>query len=222
MNRFQSTPALRTAFAASILLAAMFGSAHASRPLSVDDANVSDAGKGYGEFWGARGTGRTNSFTLAPAYAPIDGIEIGVSLSRDMSASVVSKALQLKWRITKSSANGCNFGAVFGASHQQSVGNTPYVNGLFTCNGGFGALHVNLGASRAPGGPTLKSAGLAYERELGPVTAHVEWFGQQQGRPTVQMGLRRSLGAGNEWQIDGTLGRSNGDTVFSLGLKYSL
>lgn len=213
----------RTTPAASLLLAllAASGTAQAGRPLTVDDANVNDTGKGHVEAWYARQAGKAKTWTVSPAYAPVDGLEIGAALSRDTTARETSTALQLKWRITPSQDNGCNFGAVGGVAHTRGSGNAPYVNALATCNGAFGAVHLNLGAVRPSGGPSTGTWGVAYERALGAVTAHAEWFGQRHGRPTFQVGLRTEIAP--DWQLDGTVGRDRGarETVFSLGLKRS-
>lgn len=50
------------------------------------------------------------------------------------------------------------------------------------------------------------------------MTAHVEYFGQQQSSPTFQIGLRTGLT--KNVQIDGSLGHSRGDALFSVGLKF--
>lgn len=127
----------------------------AGRPLTVDDASVNDAGNGHVEAWYARQPGRLHTWTVAPAYAPIDGLELGVSFTRDRTSPQSSEAVQAKWRITPVQDNGCNAGAVLGVAHASGAGRTPYINGLFTCNSGWGATHFNLGANRASGNPTL-------------------------------------------------------------------
>jgi len=194
--------------------------AHAGRPLTVDDASVNDAGEGHVEAWYARQPGRAHTWTVAPAYAPIDGLELGAALSRDRTADATTGAVQAKWRITPSLESGCNAGAVLGVAHTRGAGgNTPYLNGLFTCNSGWGASHFNLGAMRASDGPTLGTWGIAHEREFGRITAHVEAFGQRRSKPTFQVGARTELAKG--LQIDGTLGRSNHESLVSLGLKQS-
>jgi len=113
--------------------------------------------------------------------------------------------------------DGCNAGAVLGVTQARGAGRMPYVNGLFTCNSAWGATHFNLGANRASGGPTLGTWGVAHEREFGAVTAHVEAFGQRLAKPTFQIGARKEIAKG--LQLDGTLGRSNRETLVSVGLK---
>lgn len=196
------------------------GAAEAGRPLSVDDAEVDDAGTGHVEVWYARQPGRANTWTVAPAYAPADGLELGASVTRDRTAAVTSQSLQAKWRITPALEGGCNSAAVFGASQTRGQGGTtPYLNGLLTCNSALGATHVNLGAQRAPGGPGVATWGLAHERAWGAVTLHAEAFGQRLVKPTFQVGARTLLSG--QLQLDATLGRSNRETLFSVGVKHS-
>lgn len=202
------------------LIALLAWPAHAGRPLVVDDANVNDPGAGQVEAWYGRLPGKTNTWNLAPAYAPIQGLEIGALLSRDTTAPATTTALQAKWRITPAQERGCNVGAVAGVSHTNNGGgNTPYLNGLATCNMDKGSLHLNVGANRAPGGPTLPTWGIAFEHPYSSATVHVEAFGQRHSKPGVQVGLRTDIAPG--LQLDGSLGRQAGDTLFSVGVKKS-
>jgi hypothetical protein len=56
---------------------------------------------------------------------------------------------------------------------------------------------------------------------MGSVTPHVEVFGDDGGKPTVQFGAKTEIAAG--LQLDATVGRDrqNMANVFSLGFKYS-
>jgi hypothetical protein len=204
---------------ASLLLIGVLSAASclAGRPLTVDDANVNDVGAGHVEAWFER-AGGANNWTVAPAYGLTEGLEIAAALARDSSNRVTSSALQAKFRITESRKDGCNFGATLGLAHADASGNTPYLNGIFTCNMDAGAVHLNLGANRPSGSATLRTWGLAYERELGALTAHVEYFGEQHSAPTVQFGLRSEVV--KNIQLDGTIGRSGGESIYSLGVKF--
>lgn len=191
----------------------------AGRPLAVDDANVNEAGAGHVETWYARQVGGANVWTVAPAYGAMEGVEIAASWARDATNTVNTTALQAKFRLTPSRKNGCNIGAVIGASQPNNGSdNTPYINGLLSCNMEAGSLHLNLGATHPPDGPTLNTWGLAFERAFGAMTAHVEYFGHDQSSPTFQLGLRTELL--KNVQIDGTVGHSSDDALFSLGLKF--
>jgi hypothetical protein len=194
--------------------------ANAGRPLTVDDANVNDLGAGHVEAWYARMPGDVNTWNVAPAYSPIKDVELAALLSRNTTEELMSSAVQLKWRITPSQTEGCNFGLVAGVSHtNQGEGNTPYLNGLGTCNHKIGTFHVNLGVADPEGEKALGTWGLAYEREIVGLTAHVEVFGEEHRKPTTQFGMRKDVVQG--LQLDGTIGRSDNDTVFSIGLKKS-
>ena len=194
--------------------------AYAGRPLTVDDASVDEAGAGHVEAWYARQPGRAHTWTVAPAYSPIDGLELGAAIARDRTADATTGAVQAKWRITPSQESGCNAGAVLGIAHMRGAGgNMRHLNGLFTCNSSWGASHFNLGAVRIPGAPTLGTWGIAHEHGFGQVTAHVEAFGQRLSKPAFQVGARTEVAKG--LQIDGTVGRSNRETLVSLGLKQS-
>ncbi len=192
----------------------------AGRPLTVDDANVNDVGAGHVEAWLARGAGAGNAWTIAPAYGLADGIEVAAALTRDTRARITATSVQARFRFTASRENGCNFGGVLGLSHASAgTGQAPYLNGLLSCNLSGGALHFNLGAVHPEGESTLRTWGMAHEREFGTITGHLEYFGQQGERPTVQVGLRGNVAT--QVQIDGTLGRTGGETVYSLGLKVT-
>ena len=136
----------RLAFAAGLLAC---GVAEAGRPMVVDDADVDDAGTGHVEAWYARQPGRAHTWTVAPAYAPIEGLEIGAGFTRDRTAASTSQSLQAKWRISPSREAGCNPAAVFGVLQVRGQpGTTPYVNGLLSCNSNWGATHFNLGGAK--------------------------------------------------------------------------
>lgn len=209
---------LAGARAAVLLLGLCCGTAQAGRPLVVDDANVNEPGHGHLEAWGAHSPGST-IWSLAPAYAPVEGLELGALLARDRGAGLTLTALQAKWRITPSQDNGCNFGAVAGASHATGGGNTLYLNGLLSCNREeLGSVHLNLGVARPRQGSTAMAWGIAYEREVMGFTPHVEWFGAEGSKPTFQLGLRTELMPGV--QLDGSVGRNDGRSVFTLGTKF--
>ncbi len=192
--------------------------AHAGRPLVVDDADVAEAGTGHVEAWYGRLTGRTHTWNVAPVYVVVDGLELGAALTRDTTTPTTGSALQAKWRITPVLEHGCNLGASVGASHASNGGgNATFVNAIGTCNSDFGALHLNLGGNRASHGPTLGTWGVAVERAFDRITANLEAFGQRRSKPGFQAGLRTDIAPG--LQIDGSIGRQERDTLFSVGFK---
>lgn len=193
--------------------------AHAGRPLTVDDAGVNELGGGHVEFWYARMPGKANTWNVSPAYSPIKGFEVSALLSRDRTGQETTKAIQGKLLITEPKKQGCNFGMSFGVGFvNESHESAPFINGLATCNQDFGTMHVNLGVSRPEGGEYLGVWGIAFERELGAgIVGHVERFGQKDERPSTQIGLRKEVLPG--LQLDGTLGRNASDTIYSVGIK---
>lgn len=121
--------------------------AQAGRPLTVDDASVNDVGEGHVEGWWTRAPGGSRSWTVAPAYAPIQNVELGAGLAREQKTGLETHNIQAKFRITPSQDNGCNVGAVLGAARTTGDSSKGYVNALFTCNHAtLGSLHTNLGA----------------------------------------------------------------------------
>jgi hypothetical protein len=190
--------------------------AWAGRPLTVDDAITDDAGHGHLEAWIAREPGST-VYNLAPTYALIDGVELGALLARDTSASANLRQLQAKWRITPNQTNGCNTGAVVGWAHESRTPDTLSVNGLLTCRAAQrGNVHVNLGVAKARNSAVNATRGMAYEREFKPVTPSIEWFSEG-GKPTLQAGLRGNVA--KHLQLDGSIGRRDRATLYSLGTK---
>jgi hypothetical protein len=191
----------------------------AGRPLTVDDANVNDVGTGHVETWFAHQPGDVDTWTVAPAYGLMDGVEIGASWASDTTNHVTTGTLQAKFRLTPARQGGCNTGAVLGiAQANDGTDGAPYVNGLLTCNRSASAVHFNLGAIRPAGTQTLGTWGVAIERELGALTAHAEYFGQEQAKPTVQLGARREVL--RNIAVDATLGQTGDDTLYSLGIKF--
>lgn len=204
----------------ALLLCSTFaGLACAGRPLAVDDANVNETGHGQLEAWIAHAPGST-VHNLAPAYAPIDGLEIGVLLARERHTSLKASAVQAKWLFTPSQENGCNFGAVLGLAHTQGETNRAILNGLLTCNReALGSVHLNLGVTRPRRESKELGWGVAVEKAFSALTAHLEWFGAEHSKPTIQAGLRTNLTT--NLQLDGSLGRSDGRTSYTLGTKLS-
>lgn len=214
-----------TASVRPVLLAASLGlmlsSAWAGRPLVVDDASVNDKGKGHVEFWRTHADG-VRLTTWAPAFAPLDGLELGGLLSRESQTRLKVSAVQLKWRITPGQDSGCNVAAVLGTSRAALLGthvSAPYVTGLGTCNvGPLGSLHANLGWAKPKDNNSTRSWGVAYERGFGSVTPHIEWVGSQGVKPTVNLGLRGLII--DNLQLDGSVGRSDGESIYTLGVKF--
>lgn len=195
--------------------------AHAGRPLAVDDANVNEKGAGHVEVWVARDSSKIDTWNVAPAFAPVEGLEIGVSYAKARKNGNAEQAIQAKWRITPSQENGCNVASTLGTVHEKSVGSSPFLVGILTCNSALGSVHVNLTRHNPKDEKSYNSWGVAFEREVGSVTPHIEIFGDQGGKPTVQFGAKTEIAEG--LQLDGTVGRDREKkaNVFSMGFKYS-
>ncbi|WP_396430797.1 hypothetical protein [Limnohabitans sp.] len=194
-------------------------SVQAGRPLTVDDANVNDVGEGHIEGWWTRSPDGSRSWTVAPAYAPVENMELGAGLSRQQRTGLETWNVQAKFRITESLKNGCNVGAVVGAMRSTGEASQGYVNALFTCNHeALGSLHTNLGALNFSSTQRIGTWGLAWERPYGEVTAHVEVYGQQQDKPSWATGLRMNILP--KWQLDASIGRQSKQNLVTLGTKW--
>jgi hypothetical protein len=195
-------------------------SAHAGRPLAVDDASVNDKGAGHVEAWIARDTSKSNVLNLALAYAPIDGLEISGVLSRYTINRVNAQSVQAKWRITPSKEKGCNVAAALGTTHASGGGgNATYVSGNLSCNGlGPVNVHANLGATKPKNASAIGAWGVAAELPMASWTPHVEVFGAEGSKATGQLGARTQLT--KELQLDGNVSRNDGQIAYSLGVKY--
>jgi hypothetical protein len=194
-------------------------SVQAGRPLTVDDANVNDVGEGHVEGWWTRGPSGSRSWTVAPAYSPIQNVELGAGMARDPKTRLETQNIQVKFRLTPSQDNGCNVGAVVGAARTTGEASKAYVNALFTCNHAkLGSLHTNLGALDVSNSQRIGTWGLAWERAYGDITAHMEVYGQQHDKPTWATGLRTNILP--KFQLDGSIGRQGGHNLLTLGTKW--
>ena len=104
-----------------LVLVAACGAAFAGRPLTVDDANTNEKGAGHVEAWVARAHGAT-VVNVAPAFAPLDRLELAATLSRDTTNQVTASAVQAKVILTERQDKGCNLGASGGFAHVGSGG----------------------------------------------------------------------------------------------------
>lgn len=208
------------AAATATLLACVGMPAPAGRPLSIDDAGTDAKGEGHIEAWAARAEGN-RSLNLAPAYSVSEGLELGALLARDTTNRITTTGAQLKWLITPSSEHGCNGGVAFGVARVTGSGastSAALVNGLFSCNAGANHLHLNFGSTKAADQSATTTWGAAFERDAGTVTPHIEWFGAEGSKPTIQFGVRGDIAKG--LQLDGTLGRHDDRSLYSVGLKF--
>jgi hypothetical protein len=215
----RSTSILKTL--ATIGLLAATASALAGRPLVLDDAGINKKGEGHVETWISRADGAT-ALSISPAYAFWDSVELAALLSRDNGNSVTVTGAQAKWMITPSQANGCNFATSLGAQRVKTdfgSGNASFINGLMSCNGtGLGDVHVNVGYAKPSGGSGETSYGIALERSFGALTPHIELFGSDSLDTSVNIGLRGDIA--KNVQLDGSVGRLDSVTFYTVGLKF--
>jgi hypothetical protein len=185
-----------------------------------DDAVVGDVGTGNIKLWhtDVEGDGLT---TVAGAFTPFKAVELGGSVGNGSGVTVTS--LYGKWMITPVQQNGCNFAGTLGWSRVKisgfGSGNATGVNGIATCNGSVGTMHANVGYSKPSGGSGVTSWGIAFERSFGAVTPNIEVFGSEGSDATVQVGLRGDIA--KNIQLDGSVGRSDGISIYTVGLKVS-
>lgn len=208
-----ASPFAVAALAASLALPCLAG-----RPLLVEDAGVNEAGEGHVEAWFERDADGGRLWTVAPAFSPWHGIEFALSRSRDTRSRTDGTGLTGKWQITEEKEDGCNHAVVLGLSHASDEdGSTRFVNGVMTCGIAPGALHLNLFASRPRLGPTQPGFGAAWEQPFGAITGHVEWVAQRSAKPILNLGMRGDVV--DKVQLDGSIGRSGGRMLFSVGMK---
>ena len=191
----------------------------AGRPLTVDDASVNDAGDGHVEAWWTRSPNGVRSWTVAPAYAPVDNIELGAGVAREQFTGIQTQNIQAKFRITPTKENGCNFGAVVGSARVDGEASKTYVNGLFSCNSTtLGSLHTNVGSLDVSSSQRVRTWGVAWERTYGEVTVHIEKFGMENEKSTIATGLRFNVL--EDLQLDTSVGRANKQNIVTIGLKW--
>ena len=216
-----SSRSIANSASALLVLTAFFASfpSFAGRPLTVDDANVNDTGDGHVEAWWTRSPNGVRSWTVAPAYAPVDNIELGAGIAREQFSGIQTQNIQAKFRLSPTQENGCNFGVVAGYARVDGQSSQPYVNGLFSCNHPrLGSLHTNLGALNFSSSQRVRTWGVAWERAYGEVTVHIEKFGMEHEKPTIAAGLRFNVM--EDLQLDTSVGRANKNNIFTLGLKW--
>ena len=220
ISKFDSKIVFKFASALLVLMALSASiTSFAGRPLTVDDASVNDTGEGHVEAWWTHSPKGVRSWTVAPAYAPVDNIELGAGISREQFTGIQTQNIQAKFRITPSQENGCNFGAVFGYARTDSESSKPYVNGLFSCTSPtLGSLHTNVGALNMSSSERVRTWGVAWERAYGEVTVHIEKFGMENEKPTLATGLRFNVM--EDLQLDASVGRTNKQNIVTVGFKW--
>ena len=130
--------------------------AQAGRPLAVDDAGVDDVGQGHVEVWWEGQRGERGTTYLAPAFTPVQGLELGFMLARDQAERQTLQGLQAKWLWSPAPEQGCNAGSSAGIIHRRggsspNAGNVWALTLIGTCAASWGKVNANLGGLREQG-----------------------------------------------------------------------
>lgn len=203
-----------------LLLAALFFSgasniAQAGRPLTVDDAGTDDAKTGHVEAWLDK-QGNTDNWNVAPTYAPVAGLEISIPFAQQRSklsgSTEITKqiGLGLKWVPFQNEAvwsAGVSATVLRNTAPDAVFEHITVLNSIFSYSFSDAfALHLNVGLQKNGAEKANITWGIALERGIGNVTAHIESFGAAKSKPTTQIGLRYAIS--RTVQIDGTIGRA--------------
>lgn len=226
--RLAISPAPRLAFRSAFLTAPRMalvlglGSsllAHAGRPLSVEDAGINGVGEGHVETWWSRARGESPTLTVSPAYAPLPYLELAAAYSRALQTGQEAHSFQAKFLITPAAENACNGAAAAGASREALMPAKAFVTGIVSCNHAvLGRFHSNLGAKDVSRSQRVTTWGLAWERDIGPITVHTEVYGEQHNQPVWAAGARHQIST--HWQLDGSIGRQAQQNWVTLGAKW--
>jgi hypothetical protein len=193
--------------------------AHAGRPMLVEDAGVDDTGTGHVEAWYERTPDLGRTWTVSPAYGVIEGMEVSAALARDVHNHQTLTRAQLKWQLNRAPEGECQWTTALGLGHaQHESGASTWLNGVGSCPIGPGTLHMNLGVAKSPHESGAPFTGAAWEQDLGWVTGHVEWVAARRTKPIFNLGLKREVI--KNLQIDGSIGRTGGHTIFSVGTRW--
>jgi len=192
----------------------------AGRPLTVDDANVNDTGVAHVETFWSRAADGSRTFTVAPTYSPLPGLDLIAVDTRTLAGGAHSQTFQAKMQVTSPKDNSCHFAWVVGTTQwQKGEGQKSFVSANTSCDMGVGALHASVVSSRDAVGRDTPSMGVAWEQSFGAWTGHIESVAQRATKPMVGIGARTEVRPG--FQVDGTWGRLGGKALFSLGTKFT-
>lgn len=189
----------------------------AGRPLLIDDAATNAAGHGHIESWYDT---EDRTFNVAPAFAPIDGLELGAAIAKSNSSGETSYSLQVKKLFTSPQENGCNTGGTLGrTSVQNDSAYTLYGWGIVSCQSPqWGTVHLNLGWIKERYGSSQQLTGLAFEYPLENFTPHAEWLRVEGEKNTMAIGARTELF--KDVQLDGSYRVQDKQDYWTLGVKW--
>ena len=234
INRFRhpgrfgaAYPPLWLALLSAALLATH--TAHAARPMITDDARIVDAKACQLESWVKRNPDSTEIWAL-PACNFSGNLELtlGGATTREAGRTQTTDVfMQGKTLFKAMDTNGWGIGLAAGTV-RHPVAHTrdwyAYVPTSFSFRDDAVVVHTNVGWLRE--GETRRNRltwGLGTEAQLaGRTWLIAETFGQNQGKPFHQLGLRHWL-VPDRVQLDATYGNRNGggsnERWFSIGLR---
>lgn len=227
---------LASAFRLSPLVLALLaaGPAHGARPMVTDDARIVDAKACQLESW-AKSNRNSTEYWLQPACNFSGNLELALGAARgrdDLGAETTNVLIQGKTLFKALQPDGWSWGLALGnvrhppiQSGSNLVGDLyAYVPATFSFRDDRAFLHANLGWLRdREFHKNRLTWGLGTEARLAESTWLIaEAFGQNQGRPFYQMGLRYWL-VPDRVQVDATYGNRAGSGTeerwFSIGLR---
>ena len=201
-----------------VLLICIFPAvALAGRPLLIDDAATNAAGHGHIESWHDT---EDRTFNVAPAFAPIDGLELGAAIAKSNSSGETSYSLQVKKLFTSPQDNGCNTGGTLGRTSVQSDNAyTLYGWGILSCQSPqWGTVHLNVGLIKERDFTSKQLAGVAFEYPLANFTPHAEWTRLEGEKNITAIGARTELL--KDIQLDGSYRVQDKTNYWTLGVKW--
>lgn len=215
--------------AISLLLASLIClPSQAARPMITDDARVVDAKTCQVESWVKKNTG-SSEFWAIPSCNPSGNLELalgGAQLRTGGEGQWQDSVIQAKTLFKTLSPNGWAVGLAGGVMRHHLSGAQDayaYVPASFSLQDDRVVLHTNLGWLRdGATGKNRLTWGLGSETQVLPRGYLVaETFGQDQGKPYVQLGWRYWV-VQDRVQIDTTVGQRAGQPDsrwLSLGLR---
>jgi hypothetical protein len=194
---------------------------HAARPMITDDARLVDEKSCQVESW-TRNNRSSHEFWALPSCNVNGNLELalGGSYVRELgqSSELLDTLLQAKTLFRPLTVNDWGFGLAVGSvSHHHLADRRDYyayVPASYSFKDDLFVAHTNIGWLREQAtGRQLMTWGLGSETQLTDRSWLVaETFGQSQGKPFFQVGVRYWI-VRNHIQIDTTLGNRFGGNV---------
>lgn len=207
-----------------------WGAAQAARPMVTDDARIVDAKACQVESWVKRNQDSTE-YWAQPACNFTGNLELSLGGARgkdDGGTQTTDIVLQAKTLFKPLEPDGWGWGLAVGHVRHPASGARSdlyaYLPASFALHGERLVLHTNIGwLHEREAGRHRMTWGLGTEAQWRESTWLIgEVFGQNQGRPFYQVGLRHWLVPGHV-QVDATYGNRAGSSTqerwLSIGLR---